>query len=72
MLICGGVSLHLCINSMFFIPAKNIAKHPFNIWKSYDPAVAESQQNKHKTINAISNLELKLYIEPRSPLTSNT
>jgi len=34
MLICGGVSFHLCINAMFFISPKSISTHPFNFWKN--------------------------------------
>ena len=33
MLICGAISLHLCLNSMFFVASNLIENHPLNFWK---------------------------------------
>jgi len=54
MLICGGISLHLSFNSMFYIASDLIKQHPLNFWRKYDETKEEkSYKRKIAAIDSV-------------------
>ena len=59
MLIGGGIVLHLCLNSMFFIASKSIAHHPLNIWEKIDKKSEKKFKIQKDVIKTIHQSGLK-------------